>query len=1620
MTRKSKPEPRKSPKPVATGEDSPSEATGAFPIVGIGASAGGLDAFKSFFQATPPDSGMAFVLVQHLDPTHESMMTDLLSKYTAMRVVEIEDGMVVTPNMLYMIPPNKYVHIKDGRLRLIEPVTRRGMRMPIDYFFHSMAEALQERAICIVLSGTGADGTAGLRAIKGEGGTALVQAPETAQYDGMPRNAVATGLVDFILPVTALPGALVGFVSHSPWFNDSGQAVPEVKPDDFQSILAVLRARTNHDFTLYKKGTLIRRIHRRMGLRQMDSYASYLELLKEDVNEVSALLRDLLISVTAFFRDPDAWAALEEQVIPRLISGKDAANPVRIWVAGCCSGEEAYSLAILILEALDRQQINCPVQIFASDIDEHALETARNGLYSEGIVADVSPGRLQRFFEHEGGFYRVTKRVRDMIVFANQNLIRDPPFSKLDFISCRNLLIYLDGVVQKQVINLMHFALIDNGFLFLGPSESVSHQDQLFEPVSKRWRIFRRIGVSQRNFSEFPHLGGSGERGERLLPALVKGPTGKSITTLAHEVLLNEYVPACALVDRRGEAFYFHGPISNYLKVIPGEPTRDIAEMARGGLSLKVRSTLHNAIVENKTVKSTARLGESDYQVLVEIKARPLQVGSAEGILLVTFETLPEAAEETVVPLATEQVPEELRQLEHALKATREDLQSTIEELETSNEELKASNEEVMSMNEELQSTNEELETSKEELQSLNEELTTVNNELQARVVDLEAANNDIANLLNSTEVATIFLDRSLCVRRFTPRATRLFRLIPTDVGRQAADIALRFKSDDLLTRARQVLRTLQPYSEEVFADDGSCYIARVLPYRTADDHIDGVVLTFVDISELKHYQSELAASEERFSQFMKNSPVFVCIKDDEGRHVYLNETFRREVGKDTEDWLGKTDAEIWPAEVAEDLQRNDQAVLASGQVIQSNEALRLPQRQGMVWRTVKFPFKTADGKTFLGCVGVDITELEQLGVEIERQRQQLSNIIEGTRAGTWEWNVETGALAVNARWRQMVGYQPDDLMPITMDTWRQLAHPDDLAEFDRKLQGIFDGLGDFYELEIRMRRRNGDWVWILDRGSLISRLGDGRPAVMAGIHIDITERKLAREMVELERRRAVELYRLTPAMLHSMDSDMRMVAVSDYWLEVMGYTRDEIIGQHPSIFLTPDSLEFAEQSAWPGFFEQGSARNVEYQYVTKAGEVIDVLVSSAMERDAGGKPLRTLTAVEDVTQRKRAEKQLQASRDRLQGILTGTKAATWEWNLQTGEVQVDESWAQMLGYELDTLSPMSLSKWRKMMDPDDVSRLDSLIAGYVANPGGYAELESRMQHKDGSWRWVRDHGGVSEWAENGEPVWMVGIRVEVTELKRIEADLAAALTSVRQTSAIKDAIIKTISRDLRSPLNAVVTLTKTLSLCDSGPERERSIKLLTQSAADLESTIQKALGVTRLVTGAEPIRADPLNPDELLDSLVRRRRVRNEDSKVTLSRRGGQCSVQLHGDTSRIMRSLDILIDNAYQYTVRGSVTVRCRIATTTNEFARVRFEVEDTGRGIEKERLASLFHRFDEDRPGDQAERRRSGIALSLMRILIEQMKGDFGVTSTLGEGSCFWFEVPLARQAPSLSAH
>jgi two-component system, chemotaxis family, CheB/CheR fusion protein len=912
-----------------------------------------LAAFEAFFAGMPPDRepGMAFVLVQHLAPDHKSILADLIQRRTRMAVHEVTDGMVVQPNCAYIIPPAHDMALLNGRLQLLEPSAARGHRMPIDFFFCSLAQDQHERAIGIILSGTGADGTHGVRAIKGENGLALAQNPESAEFDGMPRSAIATGLVDYVMPPAEIPAKLIAYTAHLTGRRPLDLAPPTETGNALRKIFIQLRTRTGHDFSLYKPSTIHRRIERRMALHQIDQLDDYVAYLSKSPEEVESLFRDLLINVTRFFRDPEAFALVEKQVMAGLFEERPSGSSLRVWVVGCSTGEEAYSLAILLTEHMETLKRSHPVQLFATDIDSRAIAAARAGIYPASISVDVSPERLARFFtlDPDGRVYRINKSIRDMLVFSEHDVIKDPPFSKLDLVSCRNLLIYLTPELQQKVMRLFHYALNPGGTLFLGTSESVGEAAGLFTTLDPKAKLYRRTenSLPTRRPTLLPPLFPNEPAPLRDTIHRPLAAAKTPVRELAERELLNHAGLVGALVNAQGDIFYLHGRAGLYLEPPSGEPgISNILKMAREGLRPALAAGLRKAVQGAEVVRTPgAPLTSGGHTITAHLTVRPVTGGKNTDppLFLVILE---EAAPPTAAPAtrARGAQPSNLAALRQELQAKEEYLRGANDQLQNATEELQSSNEEMQSVNEELQSTNEELETSKEELQSVNEELNTVNAELQSKVLSLSRANNDMNNLLAGTNIGTVFVDHQLRIMRFTPAASSIINLILSDVGRPLSHLVSNLVGyDHLVADTKEVLDSLVPQEKEVEATDGKFYTLRIQPYRTLENVIEGAVISFIDITTMVKIREELRQANDllRLAVVVRDAHDAITVQALDGRTLAWNPGAARMYG-----W---TEAEALQMKVADRVPEPGRAGelaklarLAGGEIVPAYPSARL------------------------------------------------------------------------------------------------------------------------------------------------------------------------------------------------------------------------------------------------------------------------------------------------------------------------------------------------------------------------------------------------------------------------------------------------------------------------------------------------------------------------------------------------------------------------------------------------------------------------------------------------------------------------------------------------------
>ena len=1150
-------------------DDVVTEGPETFPIVAIGASAGGLDAFRQFLEAMPADGGMAFLLIQHLDPNHESLMAELLERHSEMPVLTAETNTPIAPNTVYVIPSNCYLRVVDLTIFLDRPVTQRGVRMPIDYCFRSLAETLHERAVGVVLTGTASDGTAGLREIKATGGLTLVQDPETAAYDGMPRSAIKAGVADFVTPIAEMPTLLLRYGGH-PFIVAPGSTgqVSEEEPTAFQALLRLLRNQAGHDFSAYRPATLNRRIRRRMGLAQVGTMQEYLERLRRDNDEVKNLAGDLLIGVTRFFRDPEAWDLLAETVIDPLVHDHLDETPLRVWVAGSSTGEEAVTVAILVAEAFEREGLEPRFQIFATDIDQRAVDAAREAAFPASISDDVLPQRLKKYFTEENGRYVLGKRLRDRILFARQDLLSDPPFSKLDLIICRNVMIYLDAPVQSRILRMFHFALKQDGILFLGSSETVGKQAQLFATLSKEWRIYRSVGEKQSDRVILPHTSPDGQAAssgsQSRTPARMQSYRQSSID-VAKNAMISRFVPASILVNQRNDAIHFHGPVRDYLDFPPGEPTRDVTLMALDGLRTRMRAVLRQAFETCELQTATAqRVRRSGKEVVVRITADPVRLQGDEWAVLLYLE---DVGEPRPAEPAGDVPADELgtvQRLEFDLQVTRDELNSAVEQLEASNEELRASNEEVMSMNEELQSSNEELETSREELQSLNEELSTVNNQLENKIVELERVNNDMSNLINSTQLAVLFLDKSLVIRRFTPSAASLLRILESDIGRPISDLSARMNDVKLYEDVEKCIATLATMSAHVSSVDGRWFQRQVLPYRTTDNRIEGVLVTYSDVSDL-YRETELRGTRERQQRAvadlgrigLSDAPLSFlydsaarCLLD--GLNCGMAKVLRHR--PEHKDLLvvaqrGFRDAEVNVSSVPDSSASQGGYTLSSRQPVVVTDLPNESRFEGpeMLKRNgVQSGISVLIGTETdpWGVLGVHSTEIKQFSDDDVAFVQAVANVLHGVlinttykqrllesaerlrlaldagRIATWDWDPRIDHARWDDRLYTLLGLKPGSI-PASVERFMSYVHPQDQEFLSAGLKNAVDR-GEEFDVEFRIVDERGKERWLVSKGKMFSEHAEG--SRLFGLSYDITDLKqsatrLATLLAELDHR---------------------------------------------------------------------------------------------------------------------------------------------------------------------------------------------------------------------------------------------------------------------------------------------------------------------------------------------------------------------------------------------------------------------------------------------------------------------------------------------------------------------
>jgi two-component system, chemotaxis family, CheB/CheR fusion protein len=1222
--------------------------TGSLMVVGVGASAGGLEAFKQLLAHLPVDTGMAFVLVMHLDPTHESILTKLLAKATRMPVSEVQDGAVVEPDHVYVIPRNMRMAIEGGALRLLPRQERREQQRPIDSFFQSLAEDQNTHAIGVILSGTATDGTLGLEAIKAEGGITFAQDPKSAKFDSMPRSAITAGCVDFILSAEEIAKELAR-ISRHPFVAPAGGAKPDVEVTEqpagkngFNKILMLLRRTTGVDFSLYKTNTLYRRIRRRMILNKLDGLEEYARYLRENADEVEYLYQDILINVTSFFRNPESFEVLKEQIFPRLVERLAPDEPLRIWVMGCSTGEEAYSIAMAVTEFTSERSGHIPVQIFATDINEKSIEIARAGLYQKNVTADVSPERLRRFFTEADGGYRVSKPLRDMCVFARQNIAADPPFSRIDLISCRNLLIYLESALQKQILPLLHYALKPTGILWLGSSETAGAVPDLFEPEDKRHRFYARKPATK--LPSLSYLAGADARKmdrassafELVDPTATSGD--KEARREADRIILARYALASALINEELNVLQLRGDTSPYLDQSYGKTTGNLLKLAREDLLVALRAAVNKARKDDNPIrKENVRVRYNGETNNAHLEVIPIKhPKSQERYFLILFETADQQSRGQEAGGARRKSDERrVRQLQQELAAARDHLQSVIEEYEAAYEELQSVGEEAESSNEELHSINEELETSKEELESSNEELITLNEELNNRNTELGRLNSDLDNLLGSVKIPILMLDSQLRIRRFTPAAEKLLNLIYTDVGRPMGDLKFNLDYPDLERLITEVIDTVSVKEVETRDSAGRWYSLRARPYKTLDNKIDGAVVALLDIDALKQTEKEIKEARDSAEAIISASSAPLVVLDADLQVQRANDAFYNTF---------KVSPDVTEGRLIYDLGNRQWDIPQLRQLLEDI----IPRNSVFNDYEVTHEFQTIGKRTMLLnarrldnheggskriLIGIDdVTERLEARAAImaaealRESEERFRTLADNAPALIWVTG-PAGCEFVNRNYLEFLGVGEAEVLG---DKWANFIHPEDREDYVKAFLETASSR-DRFEGEFRFRRRDGEYRWMNTVG--IPRFEGSEFKGYVGSTIDIHDRKLA----ETALAQMAAIVESSDDAIISKDLNGIIASWNKGAERLFGYTAAEVMGKPVTILIPPGRID-EEPYILERIRRGESVDHYETVRHRKDGSEIDISLTVSPIRDKSGKVIGASKIARDISDRKRIE----------------------------------------------------------------------------------------------------------------------------------------------------------------------------------------------------------------------------------------------------------------------------------------------------------------------------------------------------------------------------------------------
>ncbi len=1603
-------------------------------IVGIGASAGGLSSLEKFFGNLPSDTGMAFVIVMHLDPDRKTILPEILVRHTQMPVVFAENSIPVAANCVYVIPANYDLTVVDHQFCLQEMAKTRGAKHTIDIFFRSLAKDMGDRSIGIVLSGSGSDGTEGVKAINVAGGIVFAESEKSASYSSMPKSAVATGQVDLVLAAEEMPGRLISIVPAVEGQLDVLAEHSTLSEQDLVNIYRIVQQKTGNDLKSYKENTVTRRIYRRMVVHHMKNIQDYLALLKQHSEECYALAREVLISVTSFFRDPDAFAELECRVLPQLFKKQSSEDSIRIWLTGCATGEEAYSVAILLCEYMKTHELSSKVKIFATDLDASAIDYARKGLYPTGIQEHLSKQRLSEYFIQKAGHYEVKPYLREMIVFAQHNLVKDPPFSKLDLVVCRNLLIYLTNAVQKRIMPLFHQVLNPEGFLFIGPSETIGQCSELFSPLSVKWKIYQRKEVHKTQPVDFPSASFSYSK-TGPFDGLPGTPKAASPGSVLEKVLVERYAPPSMLINEKNEVLYYSTRTNRYLEIPVGEPTQNLLKLAKEELRPSLRAALHKAHKEKSKVSYdnvTVKIDGVVEELSIHVDPLHLPV-TLRGLTLVVLEPLPRlvnAACTEPVRVSSDLMDKDqiISQLDEQLRITHDELQDTISRLETSNEELKSSNEELMSINEEFQSTNEELETSKEELQALNEELITVNGELEAKVEELNRANDDINNLLNSSEIATLFLDRELLVKFYTPASMRLYNLIPADIGRPFAHISGKISGPQFIEDAKKVLQSLQPLEREVVTEEQLYYLVRIFPYRTEQDVIDGVVLTFTDITS--RYNAEQVRA--KLTAFIGTTSDAIIGMTFDGTVTSWNHGAEELYGYTAVEMIGNSIDRIIPAEQREDTRITFEK-LRQGQRIARDETTRIGKEGNVVEVSISFTPVFNNKGVPVACASIahDITREKQQQLQLieseEQQRlraEELAALMDAVPAAVFMTrDAKAAHIEANNAGQQLLNLTRRDCIT------------DDVFEGnDIKTFKVFSGSKELKRSELPLERvaatgkaiSNFEEDLVFADGTRTSLLGNivpfknsaDEPCGALAVFMDITDRVT----MERELAKSKEIMRLfiehAPVALAMFDTNMNYLAVSERWRYDYGLHDVELTGlSHYEVF--PDI---------PKRWREIHQRSLHGELLSSDGDCFERRDGTVQwlrweihpwyldGKNIGGIILFT----EDISALKISQDAVLRNEKELSALFNQAAIGIAKVGTDGSWLRVNERLCEIVGYSREELEQLTFQDITYAEDLDsDLDYVGRMVAGEIES----YSMEKRYVCKDKSLVWINLTVSAGRNSDN-QIDFFISIIEDIDQRKIAEQRHAELEQELRQKYKMEAIGIMSggIAHNFNNSLSVILGNVEIAKLRLSG-QKEVADYLDKAKLAIMRT--RSLIDQVMLYSHKKNNVKTALNLNQIIDeSLIFLRSILPSSIMLHYQSLTDREDFIINASASSIQEILLNLANNAsYAMDEKGELNIALKSVTLDETDIPVLFKdtccpgvfacisFEDSGSGIPATIIDQIFDPFFTTKGLSEG----TGIGLSTVMGIMKNSGGMVEVSSVPGKGALFELYFPLITHKP-----